>query len=402
MGEAPSAKAVDATATGAAPKKKSTGRDRFPFIDQFRGLIGIMMALGHSSGFFNGAWKSLDMFDPLFNNWGQFGLRYMGYLCAPGFLMMNGAVSWYSYSRRRLAGATDWQAKWHLIQRGLFLILMQVTWVNLAWVAFRLDKYSPAHLGIISTIGISMCLLALLQGTRWQVRLAVALAAFVAHVFLLRIPYNENVLWQRVIMQTFVDAGDWNKYPVIPWFGLGTMGSVMAVGWFGGWKTVKRRILMSWGIGLAAIGLATVVRLAHGFGNSTDYYRFFHISFFLDSKYPPNLYHNLWFFGAVSFMVGTMHLIGQFAMPAIKWLGGIGRVPFFFYCMHITILGLVADRFGFYYRQGAVRGSFIGWVFILAVMYPFSLWFWSFKQKHPVLDQGPIAQRVFNKIIQMI
>lgn len=390
MGAGRSESVLESPSQTAQPKKKSTGRDRFPFIDQFRGLIGIMMALGHSSGFFNGAWKSLDMFDPLFNNWGQFGLRYMGYLCAPGFLMMNGAVSWYSYSRRRAAGATDWQAKWHLIQRGLFLILMQVTWVNMAWIAFRPAKYSPAHLGIISTIGISMCLLALLQHTRWPFRLAVGLAAFVGHTFLLRIPYSEDVVWQRVLMQTFVDAGDWNKYPVIPWFGFAALGSTMAVGWFGGWQSPRKRILMSWGIGLGAIAVAAIIRLAHGWGNSTDYYRFFHISFFLDSKYPPNLYHNLWFFGAVSFMVGTMHLIGQFAMPLIRWLGGIGRVPFFFYCMHISLLAIVADRLGVYYRQGAVTASFVGWVALLLVMYPLSLWFWGLKQRHK------------NKLLQMI
>lgn len=390
MGGGPTDIAAVPAADSAPAKKKSSGRDRFPFIDQFRGLIGVMMALGHSSGYFNGAWKSLDMFDPLFNNAGQFGLRYMGYLCAPGFLMMNGAVSWYSYSRRRAAGATDWQAKWHLIERGLFLILMQITWVNLAWVAFRFEKYRIDHIGIISTIGMSMCMLAFIQHTRWPVRVAVGLGTFVAHALMLRIPYDASVVWQRILMQTFVDAGDWNKYPVLPWFGLGVLGSAMAVGWFGGWKTVKQRILMSWGIGLAAIAVAAVVRFGRGWGNSTDWDFFPQISFFLDSKYPPNLFHNLWFFGAVSFMVGTMHFIGQFAMPAVRWLGGIGRVPFFFYCMHLTVLGIVADRFHVYYRQGAVTASFVGWVALLLVMYPLSLWFWSLKQKHK------------NKILQMI
>ena len=123
---------------------------------------------------------------------------------------------------------------------------------------------------------------------------------------------------------------------------------------------------MSWGIGLAAILLASIVRFGRGWGNSTDWYAFPQISFFLDSKYPPNLFHNLWFFGAVSFMVGTMHFVGQFAMPAVRWLGGIGRVPFFFYCMHLTVLAIVADRFGVYYRQGAVTASFVGWVALLA------------------------------------
>ena len=58
--------------------------------------------------------------------------------------------------------------------------------------------------------------------------------------------------------------GDWNKYPVLPWFALGCMGSVMAAGWFGGWKTPRRRILMSLGIGLASIALARAVRMLRG------------------------------------------------------------------------------------------------------------------------------------------
>ena len=79
-------------------------RQRFEFIDQFRGLIGVMMALGHSNYYFNAAWLSLDPLDPFFDNFGQFVLRYMGYLCAPGFLMMNGAMMSYAYWRRIAAG----------------------------------------------------------------------------------------------------------------------------------------------------------------------------------------------------------------------------------------------------------------------------------------------------------
>ena len=67
-------------------------RKRFTFIDEFRGLVGVMMALGHSNYYFNSAWLSLDPLDPFFDNIPQFLLRYMGYLCAPGFLMMNGAM----------------------------------------------------------------------------------------------------------------------------------------------------------------------------------------------------------------------------------------------------------------------------------------------------------------------
>jgi len=378
-------------AEGAAPaavKKAPSSRDRFSFIDRFRGLVGIMMALGHSSGFFNGVWKSLHMFDPLFADPGQFGLRYMGYLCAPGFLMMNGAVSWFSFTRRRGEGHSMWAAKWHLIERGLFLILVQVTWVNASWIGFR--RLNLPHLGIIATIGISMCLLALFINWRWYARLAVALVVLAVHPLMLSISYDSNVFWQRFVMQTFIDAGDWNKYPVLPWFALGTLGSVMATGWFSTWKTPKQRILWSCGIGLGAILLATAVRLGRGYGNTTVFDTFFSYSFFLDQKYPPNLFHNLWFFGSVCFMVGVIHLVGEIVPFTVRWLGTIGRVPLFFYCVHIAILSIVADRFGVYYRQGAVIASFVGWVALLLVMYPLSKWF------------AGVKARSKNKIIQLI
>jgi len=51
---------------------------RFTFIDRFRGMIGVMMALGHSNYYFNAAWLSLDPLDPFFDNTGQFWFRYMG------------------------------------------------------------------------------------------------------------------------------------------------------------------------------------------------------------------------------------------------------------------------------------------------------------------------------------
>ena len=109
------------------------------------GLVGVLMLLGHSSYYFNSIWTQLDPLDPLFGSWGQFALRYMGYICAPGFLMMNGAMVWYSYHRRRAGGTPDAQARWHLIQRGLFLVVVQMLWVNSSWGGFRQLKHQAAR-----------------------------------------------------------------------------------------------------------------------------------------------------------------------------------------------------------------------------------------------------------------
>jgi hypothetical protein len=57
-------------------------------------------------------------------------------------------------------------------------------------------------------------------------------------------------------------------------------------------------------------------------------------------------------------------------------------VPLFFYCMHITILAIVATRFHVYYRQGEVVASLIGWVALLLVMWPLARWFGRVKEKN--------------------
>lgn len=347
-----------------------------------------MMALGHASYYFNSIWKQLDPLDPLFGSFGQFALRYMGYLCAPGFLMMNGAMVWYSYHRRVAAGKPGSAATWHLLQRGLFLVLVQITWVNSAWGGFR--QFKPDHIGIIACIGISMCLITLLVRLRWWVALAVALLVMAVHPFLLQIPYDPKNAWQLIPMQTFVDAGEFNKYPVLPWFALGLLGSVMAQGWLRAWNTPKRRILYSLGIAAGAFVLAFLIREGRGYGNISPFSEVGHYSFFLDQKYPPSLYHGLWFFGAVVSCVAVIHFLGTTVPKLTAPLGIVGRVPLFFYCAHIAILGIFSKRIDLYYREGAVTASLVGWVILLTVMVPLAIWF------------GGVKRRSRNYIIQMI
>ena len=198
------------------------------------------MLLGHSSYYFNSVWKYLDPLDPLFADWGQFFVRYIGYLCAPGFLMMNGAMVWWAFTKRVTKGISPAEARWHLIQRGLFLVLVQITWVNSSWSGFsqlRLD-----HLGIIAAIGLSMILLTFIVHWKWHYRIATAAVILLLHPFLIQISFDTSDTLSAVLMQTFIDSGSFNKYPVLPWFSLAILGSVMATGWLKEWKTDRERI----------------------------------------------------------------------------------------------------------------------------------------------------------------
>ncbi|MCB9513905.1 MAG: heparan-alpha-glucosaminide N-acetyltransferase domain-containing protein [Candidatus Krumholzibacteriia bacterium] len=361
-------------------------KERFHFIDQFRGLIGIMMALGHSNEYFNHIWYAFEFQDPFFGSGSQFGLRYMGYLCAPGFLVMNGAMVYWAYMRRRKAGVSDWKARWHFIQRGLFLIAVQMTWVNSAWSGF--GSWRPLHWSIIACIGTAMILLTLVINWHWKWRLALGTALIFGQHFLLQIPYDYDK-WMHVPMQMFIDAGSFNLYPALPWFALALLGSVMAHFWFEGWKTHAERSTKSMVIGLALVGLAVLLRLGRGYGNLTPWSDVFSWSFFLEQKYPPNTVHLLWFGGAVIFMVGLFCRIGMHS-NVLKPLGVIGKVPLFFYALHIPLLAIFTRRLGFFYREGAVIASFVGWIGLLVVMFPLALWF------------GKVKRRSKNWFIQMI
>ncbi len=337
------------------------------------------MLVGHSSYYLNSIWKHLDPFDPLFPTWGQFALRYAGYLCAPGFLMMAGAMVWWSYHRRIAKGTPDWTARWHLIQRGIFLIIVQMIWVNSSWGGFR--TFQPLHFGIIACIGISMILLTLIIKMRWQFRLLIALAILLIHPFLIEIQYNHENIWEQVLMQTFVEAGKFNKYPVLPWFALATLGSVMATGWLHIWKTDKKRILMSLGIAATAFLLAIVIRMGREYGNISPFSEFGSYSFFLDQKYPPSLFMNLWSFASVVFGVSIFIAIGKTAPKLLQIFSIPGKAPLFFYCVHLAIMGIFIKRIGLFYREGEILATLIGVVVMMLVMLPLCKWFYGVKRR---------------------
>ncbi|MCK9399390.1 MAG: heparan-alpha-glucosaminide N-acetyltransferase domain-containing protein [Bacteroidales bacterium] len=354
-------------------------KQRFEYIDQFRGLIVILMLLDHCSYYFNSIWEQIDPLDPLFDTWGQFALRYLPYLCAPGFLMISGAMVWWSYQRRIKKGTPDWTARWQLIQRGIFLIILQMTWVNSSWGGFR--EFLPGHIGIITCLGISIILLTLIIRLNWQLRLFIGLAILVIHPLLLNISYDPEVAWERVLMQTFIDAGEFNKYPAIPWFALAVLGSVMAYGWLEVWKTDKKRIYMSIGIAALALIISVVVRMSRGYGNIFPFSNFGSYSFFFDQKYPPSLYMNIWFFALVVLAICAFITLSRVAPKLLVVFSIPGKVPLFFYGMHIAIMGVFVKRLGLFYREGGVLATLIGFAVMLVVMLPLCKWFYGVKSR---------------------
>ena len=354
---------------------------RYLFVDQLRGLIIALMGLDHASDFFNAVWKRVSYDNYLFDSFGQFFIRYLSYLCAPGFLMLAGAMIWLSFEKAIARGTAPGAVRSGLIQRGFFLILVQLIWVNASWGGFA--RFRIDHFGIIATIGSALILLALIVRLKWQIRLVVSLLIILVHPLLLTIPYdpaNKDLTWR--LMQLFIDSGGWNLYPVLPWFALATFGSIAGEMWFKYWLDEKTRIRNSFIVAAACFLLFFLVRASGGYGNISPFDSIGSISFFFVQKYPTSLPHNFLFPGLIIFFATIFMVIGKRIRPLLHPFETYGHTPFFFYVVHIPLLAILTRRTGLLpHKSGEVGAALIGWVCLLIVMYPLCRWFAGVKAK---------------------
>lgn len=363
---------------------------RYLFVDQLRGLIIALMGLDHASNYFNAVWKRVDYNNFLFDSPGQFAIRYLSYLCAPGFLMLAGAMVWLSLSKQLERGVPGLSARLGFIRRGAFLILVQLAWVNASWGGFsriRLDHY-----GIIACIGSAIILLALIASLRWWLRLAIALIVILVHPLLLRIPYDaETVGLGLRFMQLFVDAGSWNLYPVLPWFALATIGSVAGEAWFRMWGEDRTRLRNTLIAAAVSFVIFFIVRTPGGYGNIMPFDRVGSISFFFVQKYPASMAHNFLFPGLILTLAAVLMVIGPRLRRLFHPLEVYGRTPFFFYVIHIPLLAILTRRLEWLpYKEGEVGTALLAWVGLLIVMYPICRWF------------GAVKARSSNTLIRMM
>jgi uncharacterized membrane protein len=331
------------------------------------------MLLDHVSFYINSLWLSFDKFDPLFPDLAQFWLRYSSEPVAPGFLLVNGVMVWYLYQRRLAQGDSPSMVRRYLIERGLFLVLIQLIWVNSAWSGFR--ELNIDHFGIIGCIGVSMCLLALVMGQNWMVRLLIAALIAASYPALSHIKYDITEPAQVWIVETFITAGKLNSYPVIPWFAVALLGTVIAPMWIQKWTDARSRLTGTLILGCAAMGLALLIRSIEIYGSEFSYSSLMHPSFIHDLKYPPTLFFSIWFFALNMFCVCLLLILGSTLPWVLKPLRIVGQVPLFFYLLHIPILAVITRRLDFYYRQGDVPEVLFAAALLFSVMVPLSFWF---------------------------
>jgi uncharacterized membrane protein len=382
------------------------GRGRLQSVDILRGLVMIIMALDHVRDFFHQGAAHFDPTDLTQTTPILFFTRWITHFCAPTFMFLAGTGA-YLQSRR---GKSASEVAHFLWTRGLWLVVLELTWVR--WFGWRMNfGNDQIFLWVIWALGISMIALAGLIFVPWKVLLAGSLAVMVLHNALDGIAPAQfgamGWLWKILHVPAPITVSPHMdilaNYSLIPWI------FVMAAGYcFGRVMDLeserRRRLLLRLGVALMASFVA--LRWSNLYGDvnrwSSQPTALLTLASFLNcSKYPPSLLYLLMTLGPGIFLLG---LLDRVTLPPENPLIVFGRVPLFYYLLHLPLIHGVAILLA-WFRYGRVDfllhnpPSLFGpaqlfpsdygyslaivyliWAGIVIALYPVCRWFAGIKQ----------------------
>jgi len=378
---------------------------RIDSIDVLRGLVMVIMALDHVRDYFHQSANPLDLSatTPLL-----FFTRWITHFCAPVFVFLSG-TSIYLQSLRK----TKKVLQSFLIKRGLWLIFIEIVIISFAWT-FN-PHFQIIILQVIWAIGISMVLLGLLVRLPFKVILVIGFLIVFGHN-LLDIPESAPGFvpgfWWDLLHHGFFARYPTGQshvllilYPFLPWVGLMMLGYCTGV-FFSPKFTAgqRRKILNLTGIGL--IVLFIVVRFINGYGNPQPWHiqkngLFTFLSFINVQKYPPSLLYMCIMIGPAFLLLSLFEKITNGFTQAIKVYG---RVPFFYYVIHLYVIHLVSAAFvlikghtlaeattihggmPFYFLAAKDGYSllvvYIIWIAVVLALFPLCKWYDRYKTGH--------------------
>lgn len=362
----------------------------------------ILMALDHTRDFLGG--RDISPTNLAEASAALFLTRWITHICAPVFFLLTGigaSLALRKKSRSQLSG--------FLFTRGLWLIVLEVTVVRFA-MQFNVD-YRVTLLIVIWALGWAMITLsALVFLPRWTIGTFGVLMIALHNV----LDIGDSSLFGRfaplfvVLHQQgpiLASSGHlvFVVYPLIPWVGVTAAG--FALGKVFDWPPERRKkFLLLLGLGLIAAFI--VLRAINDYGDQAPWTHqelpaFTALSFLNTTKYPPSLLFLLMTLGP------AMLLLRAFDGETPRWLRPAlvyGRVPLFYFVLHLTVIHLVAAvvclvRYGgiHWAFESPGRGQYpftappgwgfnlpsiyLCWALVVVAMYPLCAWFATLKQR---------------------
>jgi uncharacterized membrane protein len=321
------------------------------------------------------------------------------HFCAPVFVFLAGTGAYLSGAR----GKTRGELSRFLLTRGLWLVLLELTVIRFAWTFDPAFRVTPGQ--VIWAIGWSMVVLAALVRLPAWAATAFGVALIALHNLL--DPVTSESLgpfgWLWAILHTgeplepFAGRRFIPVYPLIPWVG------VMAAGYGFGrvmiLESARRRRVLLW-LGVALTLAFVILRASNLYGDprpwaAQDGALFSVFSFVNTQKYPPSLLFLLMTLGPALL---ALRLFDREAWPAARPLVTFGRVPLFYYVLHLFLIQLLAVVFAFARYGPNVKEAFAGgqlpqdygyglplvyavWLGVVALLYPPCRWFAGVKRR---------------------
>lgn len=313
---------------------------RVESLDILRGWVMVIMALDHVRDYFHyGAFFSdptdLETTTPIL-----FFTRFITHYCAPVFVFLAGSSA-FLYGQNKPKKVVSK----FLLTRGIWLIFLEIVLNNLIW-KFDLT-YSLIIFQVIWAIGLSMVFLSFLIYLPKKWLLVVATVLVAGHNLLDGIVMEGNslksILWYILHQDNFLVLGPDKilgfHYPIIPWVGLMIFGYC-----FGSFykkdfdPTLRKKWLLILGISLT--GLFFIIRGINVYGDLVPWstqkngvYTF--LSFMNVTKYPPSLVYVLITIGPSLLL---LYFLENFNNRFSNYLIVFGRVPLFFYFLHVLVI----------------------------------------------------------------
>jgi uncharacterized membrane protein len=336
------------------PVAATTTASRLMSLDLMRGVVMVLMAIDHVR-----VYSGLPAGGPAP---GIYFTRWVTHFCAPAFVFLAGTGA---FLHGRKLHDTGKLAR-YLVTRGIVLLLVELTVIRMAWT-FNLDFAHYILAGVIWMLGWCMILLAGLVRFPAATVGTVGLVVIAAHNLVDFVPrarlqsLSPSWLWQFVYFGGVFQVGGGDDatavavlYSIVPWI------AVMAAGYgFGAIiiaEPVKRRRLCLT-IGLSAIALFIVLRGLDVYGDPRHWSGAPEgappalLRFLNTTKYPASLLFLLMTLGPV---IALLPLAERARGAAGEFLATFGRVPMFYYLLHIPVIHAAALLVS-YVREGHVN-----------------------------------------------
>ncbi|RED43980.1 putative membrane protein [Winogradskyella eximia] len=319
--------------------------NRIESIDVLRGLVMVIMALDHVRDYFHiNAFTGNYPENLESTNIILFGTRFITHYCAPVFVFLAG-TSAFLYGQNK----PKKELSKFLITRGLWLIFVEIFINNFLWW-FDVN-FGFINLQVIWAIGLCMIVLGLIVYLPKRIILALGLLIVFGHNTLDGIIKEgdsiSSILWYILHQGQFLSFSEGHyvsfSYPILPWIGVIVLGYC-----FGEFykKDASKALRKKW---LLYIGISAIVFFftLRGFNFYADLVPWTIqdtsektvISFFNLTKYPPSLAYILITLGPALLF---LYFIETIKNTATNFLLVFGRVPFFYYMLHIFFIHVAA------------------------------------------------------------